>query len=171
MLRRWVNTVIPSNCRMVKMYNTRCEGTTAASENCHITHFSTQSFQFSVLILPQFRAKTTILHHLYQLFRQKIRLTCVSRFLAPGSFQVGVECRWRWCVFTIGGKGGHWLLTSPYTELVRHHLPPARNCDRPLLTGRNKTHTNTDHQKIVFFDTLKKIQSSELLTNNYLWDH
>ena len=72
MLRRWVNTVIPSNCRMVKMYNTRCEGTTAASENCHITHFSTQSFQFSVLILPQFRAKTTILYHLDQLFRQKI---------------------------------------------------------------------------------------------------
>ena len=54
------------------MYNTRCEGTTAASENCHITHFSTQSFQFSVLILPQFRAKTTILYHLDQLFRQKI---------------------------------------------------------------------------------------------------
>ena len=96
-------------------------------------------------------------------FPPENRLTCVSRFLAPGSFQVGVECRWRWCVFTIGGKGGHWLLTSPYTELVRHHLPPARNCDRPLLTGRNKTHTNTEHQKLCFLTLFQKIQSSELL--------
>ena len=62
-----------------------------------------------------------------------------------------------WCVFTIGGKGGHWLLTSPYTELVRHHLPPARNCDRPLLTGRIKTHTNTEHQNLGFLHFSKKI--------------
>ena len=157
MLRKWVNTVIPSNCRMVEMYNTRCEGTTAASENCHITHFSTQSFQFSVLIFAPISCKNNHFAPSRPTFPPEnpshLRFPFPRAWVVPGWGWVPVTV---WCVFTIGGKGGHWLLTSPYTELVRHHLPPARNCDRPLLTGRNKTHTNTKHQKLCFLTLFSK---------------
>ena len=122
-------------------------GATASSQKCHITHASTQSFQFTVLVLTHIHLK---INPFYPHFPPVVFIKMVS----PASFPFSPVLRRGWLPRLAGWRAvcvhnrrqGGALTTQLLPHLHTLRQPPSARPQftqqRPLLTGPIK-HTNS----------------------------